>query len=113
MAVLLEVPLAEGNGEHVLLVEADRADIPGDLVLASPHPGAAAARATHTLAESLQQVAPLLRTVRDKLVEVGPESFEVEFGLKLGGETGVILAKGTAEVNLAVTMTWKRRDESS
>ncbi len=95
------------------MVEADRADIPGDLVLASPQPGAAAARATQTLGESLEHLGPLLRTVRDKLVAAGPESFEVEFGVKLGGETGIILAKGTAEVNLTVTMTWKRNDEGS
>jgi NTP-dependent ternary system trypsin peptidase co-occuring protein len=35
-------------------------------------------------------------------------SFEVKFGVKLGGETGIILAKGTAEVNLEITMTWNR-----
>ena len=29
----------------------------------------------------------------------------VEFGLKLDGETGVIVAKGTAEVNFKVTMS--------
>jgi hypothetical protein len=35
-------------------------------------------------------------------------TFTVEFGVKLGGETGIILAKGTAEVNLKITMTWDR-----
>lgn len=32
----------------------------------------------------------------------------IEFGIKLGGETGVILAKGTAEVNFKVDVTWTR-----
>ena len=36
------------------------------------------------------------------------EELTVEFGVKLGGETGIILAKGTAEVNLKITMTWDR-----
>jgi hypothetical protein len=49
-----------------------------------------------------------LRTLKDKLVASAPEHFTVEFGVKLGGETGVILAKGTAEVNLKITMTWDR-----
>jgi hypothetical protein len=51
---------------------------------------------------------PLLTAVREKLVAAGPDSFEVEFGVKLGGETGIILAKGTAEVNLKITMGWDR-----
>ena len=49
---------------------------------------------------------PVLRTVKDKLVAAAPEHFTVEFGVKLGGETGIILAKGTAEVNMKITMTW-------
>ena len=50
----------------------------------------------------------MLRTVKDKLVTAAPEHFTVEFGVKLGGETGIIVAKGTAEVNLKITMTWDR-----
>jgi hypothetical protein len=106
MPVLLEVPLEDGKGS--LLVEADRASIPGELVLASPDPGAAAARATQTLAESLERLEPVLRTVKDKLAASAPEAFAVKFGVKLGGETGIILAKGTAEVNFEITMTWSR-----
>jgi hypothetical protein len=37
-----------------------------------------------------------------------PDECGVEFGLKLGGETGVIVAKGTAEVNFVITLTWKK-----
>lgn len=109
MAVLLEVPVEDGA---VLLVEADRGDIPRRLTLASPQPGAAAAKAVRTLSESLEQLEPMLRTVRDRLVASMPDHFTVEFGVKLGGETGIILAKGTAEVNLKVTMTWDR-DEAN
>jgi hypothetical protein len=109
MSILLEVPIDDSAA--TLLVEADRADLPCDLVLASPAPGAAAAKATRTLAESLGQLEPMLRTVKDKLVASAPDNFEVKFGVKLGGETGIILAKGTAEVNLEVTMTWNRRSQ--
>jgi hypothetical protein len=31
----------------------------------------------------------------------------VQFGLKVGGETGVIVAKGTAEANFTITLAWK------
>jgi hypothetical protein len=33
----------------------------------------------------------------------------VEFGLKIGGEAGVIIAKGTAEVNFTVRVSWKQK----
>jgi hypothetical protein len=108
MAVLLEVPLQDADGAAMVLVEADRGDIAGELTLASPQPGEAAARAAHTLSESLQQLEPWLRTVKDTLVASAPEHFSVEFGVKLGGQTGIIVAKGTAEVNLKITMTWDR-----
>jgi hypothetical protein len=107
MAVLLEVPVEGGAGS--VLVEADRDDIPGELVLASPQPGGPAAKAARTLAESLEHLEPVLRTIKEKLVASAPESFEVKFGVKLGGETGIILAKGTAEVNFQITMTWTRQ----
>jgi hypothetical protein len=108
MAVLLQVPLEDGDGGGTVLVEADRGDIPGGLTLASPEPGQAAARAARSLSSSLEQLEPVLRTVKDKLVAAAPEHFTVEFGVKIGGESGIILAKGTAEVNLKITMTWDR-----
>jgi len=109
--MLIEVPVDSREGA-VLLVEADRADVPGRLVLASPQPGAAAAKAAQSLSTSLEQLEPLLRTIRERLAASAPEQFTVEFGVKLGGETGIILAKGTAEVNLTITMTWERGKQS-
>jgi len=47
--------------------------------------------------------------VKEKLVASAPEHFTVEFGVKLGGETGIIVAKGTVEANLKITMTWDRQ----
>ena len=108
MTVLMQVPLDDAEGGGAVLVEADRDDIPGGLTLASPQPGQAAARAAQSLSASLEQLEPVLRTVKDKLVATAPEHFTVEFGVKLGGETGMIVAKGTAEVNLKITMTWDR-----
>jgi hypothetical protein len=106
VAMLLAVPVEDGA---VLLVEADRGDIPQGLTLASStKPGEAAAKAVRSLSESLEQLEPMLRTVKDRLVASMPEHFTVEFGVKLGGETGIILAKGTAEVNLKITMIWDR-----
>lgn len=108
MTLLVQVPVDDAEGGAVVLVESDRGDVPGGLTLAAPEPGQAAARAARSLSASLEQLEPVLRTLKDKLVASAPEHFTVEFGVKLGGETGIIMAKGTAEVNLKITMTWDR-----
>jgi Trypsin-co-occurring domain 1 len=108
VAVLMRVPLDDAPDAASVLVETDSEDIPGGLVLASPEPGKAAATATRSLSASLEHLEPVLRTVKEKLAASAPAHFTVEFGVKLGGESGFILAKGTAEVNLKITMTWDR-----
>ncbi|MGH3782216.1 MAG: CU044_2847 family protein, partial [Pseudonocardiaceae bacterium] len=104
MAVLLEIPVGDGA---VLLVEADRDDIPGRLMSASSERGAAV-KAAWSLSESLEQLEPMLRMVKERLIASMPEHFRVEFGVRFGGETGIVLTKGTAEVHLKVTMIWDR-----
>jgi hypothetical protein len=37
----------------------------------------------------------------------------VEFGLTLGAETGVVVAKGTSEMHFAVTLDWKQSHSGS
>ena len=79
-----------------------------DLVLASSQPWEVAARAQVTLEEALAKLKPSLQKVVGLLKELSPDQTELEFGLKVGGETGVIIAKGTAEVNFRITMSWGR-----
>lgn len=102
--MLLEYPVDDSAN---ILVEVDRGDMPSGLALASPQPGEAAAKASRSFGDALDHLEPVLRTVKERLVRAAPHEFAVEFGIKLGGETGIILAKGTTEVNLKVTMTWK------
>lgn len=106
MAVLMRVPINDAEDTPSVLVETDSRDIPDGLVLASPEPGKAAATATRSLSASLEHLEPVVRTLKEKLAAMSPEHFTVEFGVKLGGESGIILAKGTAEVNFKITMTW-------
>jgi hypothetical protein len=104
VAFLLSLPIEAGS-EKLLVVEVDRSEVSDDLVLAS-EPGKVAARAKVTLEEALAQLKPSLHKVVQLLKELSPDTTVVEFGLKMGGETGVIIAKGTAEVNFAVRMSW-------
>jgi Trypsin-co-occurring domain 1 len=98
----------ESGSDEVLVFEVDRGEISDDLVLASPQPGQIAARAQVTLDEALEKLKPSLRKAVHLLKEMASET-EVEFGLKIGGETGVIVAKGTAEVNFMHISTGGRR----
>ncbi|WP_322751618.1 MULTISPECIES: CU044_2847 family protein [unclassified Frankia] len=100
----MEVPL-EGGG--VVVVEVDRREVPGELQLASDDPGTIAARARRALESSLADLAPMVRSIHQHLRGITPDEFTVEFGLNVGGETGLIIAKGTAAVNFTVSMTWR------
>jgi hypothetical protein len=107
MTYLLGVPVEPGS-DDILEVEVDRRDVSAGLVLAAPpEAGKITARAAISLEEALAKLQPSLRKIVHLLKELSPEETEVEFGLKVGGETGVIIAKGTAEVNFTVRMTWK------
>jgi hypothetical protein len=106
MAYLLGLPV-ETDSDDVLVFEVDRTEVSGDLVLASTDPGKVADRARTTLEEALTKLKPSLQKIVHLLKELAPDETEVEFGLKIGGETGMIIAKGTAEVNFAIRMSWK------
>jgi hypothetical protein len=105
VAYLLGLPV-EADSKDVLVFEVDRTEVSDDLVLASNESGTVA-RAQVTLEEALGKLKPSLQKVVHLLKELSPDETVVEFGLKMGGETGVIIAKGTAEVNFTVRMSWK------
>ena len=106
MADLARVPL--GGGEYIV-AEVDRLDLAdGDVVLATSDLGKAIPQLPGKLEAGLRSIRPAITELVEALKGSGPESIGVEFGLKFGGETGVILAKGTAEVNFKVVMEWKR-----
>ncbi len=102
---LLEVPV-EGGGR--LLVQVSDTELPDNLVLASARPGEVVARAGKSLEHALDQIKPAVKAVLDRLVAMSPDEVSVEFGLTLGAETGLVVAKGTSEMHFAVTLGWKR-----
>jgi hypothetical protein len=100
--------LGLADGEDLLVFEVDPSEVSGELVLASPdEPGKVAERARVTLEEALAKLKPSLQKVVHLLKDMSPDETVVEFGLKIGGETGLIIARGTAEVNFTVRMSWK------
>lgn len=108
MAILIGMPVEAGSND-ILVFEVDPSEVSEDLVLASLEPGKVVARAQVTLEEALEKLKPALQKVVNILKELSPDETVVTFGLKMGGETGVVVAKGTAEVNFTVQMSWKPR----
>lgn len=97
----------DSASDELLVFEVDRSEVADDLVLASPESGQVVAKANVTLDQALARLKPSLRKMIDVLKDLGPDEAEVEFGLKIGGESGVVIAKGTAEVNFVIRMSWK------
>ncbi len=73
----------------------------------------AAARVKRSFSKALESLRPAAQAVIDKLRALSdpPDEITVEFGLKLGGKTGAILAASSMEANYKVTLTWKRSEE--
>ncbi|MEV7645183.1 CU044_2847 family protein [Streptomyces rubiginosohelvolus] len=107
---LLEFVMEDGE---IAVFEVDRSELSQDLQLASDSSDGLAVRAREHLQSTLASIQPVVRHVRDAVAQVSPEAVEVEFGIKLGGETGVIFTKGTAEANFTVRLSWSGRDTAS
>lgn len=112
MSLLIEVPV-EGGGR--LLVEADPEQLPGELQLASGHatPGEVVSKAKQSLEQALDQLQPAMSAVLERLKAVSPDEVGVEFGLTLGAETGLVVAKGSSEVHFTVSLTWRRPEPAA
>ncbi|MDY7088267.1 MAG: CU044_2847 family protein [Actinomycetota bacterium] len=106
MAHLLEFPVGEGV-DAVVTFEVDPGELPDELVLAANAESPVAGRVRISFEEALQQLKPSLQRVGALVRELAPSEASVEFGLKMGGETGVIVAKGNAEANFKLALVWK------
>ena len=112
MTYLLGLPV-ESGGDDILVFEVERGEVSDDLVLAAPAPGQIAARAEVSLEQALWKLKPSLEKLVHLLKELAPDEAGVDFGLKIGGETGVIVARGTAEVNFAIHISWRSAQGSA
>jgi len=107
-SVLLRVPIGDDPSEFVE-IEVDRRDLGNDAVeLTSGGPDVAVA--AFSLGSSFDRVLPALSTILTKLrsAEHAPDEVQMTLGLKAGGETGLIFAKGSAEATFTVALTWRK-----
>jgi hypothetical protein len=102
---VIEVPLDAGDS---FLVEVSRPATAG--LVPAARPGAVIGRAGATLDAALNELRPVLGSLAEWARSAGPDTAEVEFGLKLTGGSSVIVASGSAEVNFTVRLTWSGAD---
>jgi hypothetical protein len=102
------VELAAGEGAGIF-VEIDESRVQGTQRIATE----SAERALEKVAgnfegalENIHRVASGLYNMLAKLPRA-PDAAKIEFGVKLTGGAGIIIASGTAAANVKVTLDWK------
>ncbi len=68
--------------------------------------------ATMTFDEALNQVIPVVKKIIDRLRGLAPNEGNVQFGIKLSGQIGAVLASAQAEGNFQVTLSWKKQEDT-
>lgn len=86
-----------------VLVEVDE-DTYG--VEAVSHASDGVVEAGQRLESALASVRDAAQVTLDTLTKLSPETVEVEFGIKLAGEAGALIAKASAEGHFTVRLTW-------
>ena len=52
-----------------------------------------------------------VKTIKEIPVSERPSTFQFQFGIKMNGEAGAVVAKVGAEAAITVTMTWEHKDK--
>jgi len=106
MSDIVEFRMDSGGS---LAVEVDEA-VDGGVVRSARAPGEVVVQASETLEEALDRVMPAAQALIERLRKASPDEMELQFGLKLSGELGAVLAKASAEGNFSVTLKWTRSE---
>lgn len=109
MEYIVEMPV-EGGG--MLRLQGPEDSIPSGLVPAANPLGTETliAKTDETVQAALDDLAPAINATTERMRKFAADEVTVEFGLLLGVEGGVVIAKGSAEVHFTVTLSWKRQD---
>jgi hypothetical protein len=65
-------------------------------------------QASEKLEEALGRAIPTLRSVVNSIRTLAPDEAQIEFGLKLSAETGVVISKAALEAHFTVTLSWSK-----
>ncbi|MEU8006203.1 CU044_2847 family protein [Catellatospora sp. NPDC049111] len=101
MADLVRFRSAAGSS---LIVEVG--DLPTGMKRVSARDANGIVEAGQRLEQAIDSLRPSLETLVDTIAGMAPTSHEIEFGLKLSGEVGAVVAKSTAECHFVVRLHW-------
>jgi hypothetical protein len=115
MSVVLRETVESNEGSAEILIEAD--DPPESRTPRYQDYGELRG-GKEFVTQSFQKGMDLIRTCAQQVTSAveslsntaRPSEIEVEFGIKLVGEVGALIAKESAETHLQVTLKWKRAD---
>jgi NTP-dependent ternary system trypsin peptidase co-occuring protein len=113
MSVVLRETVGSDKGQAEILIETD--DLPEGRALRYQDYGELRG-SKELISQSFQKGMDLIRTCAEQVTSAvetlskaaQPAEIEVEFGIKLAGEMGALIAKESAEAHLQVTLKWKR-----
>jgi hypothetical protein len=63
-------------------------------------------QASEKLEEALGRTMPTLRSIVGSIRSLAPDEAEIEFGITLSAEAGVVVAKTAVEGHFTVTLSW-------
>ena len=111
MAELAQFPLSDGG---VVVVETDSASFSSGRVMRGSGAETAIATANATFESALQTVRAAAEGILNQLraLKEPPDEVAVEFGVKMGAETGAVIAKASTEANFKINLSWKKSPPS-
>jgi Trypsin-co-occurring domain 1 len=116
---MTEVPTMKSVVEYDLeaggsvMVEVDVEDEFAEELVPAATPGEMIAKARTTFEKALGGIEPVAKAVIAKVraLEVAPDEVNVQFGLKLTGEAGYIIASASGEANFTLSLNWQMDKE--
>lgn len=109
MKRLVEFELEDGGS---IVVEVDEPDRGGGTVRAGRESDIPE-KARLGFEEAVDKIRPAAESIIKRLRDLtdSPDNVGVEFGLKLTGTAGAVIASTAVEANIKVTLAWNRRHE--
>ncbi len=107
MTKLVEFDVGEGQTIFIEVEEVESEEI----TPVSKAPGELVAKARQTLSEALDDIAPMVRTLKSRLNALTDPADEVEvkFSVKLSAEIGAVVTKVSGEATYEITLKWTNK----